>query len=293
MRLSHTSISIDVSHRVLLISRYPLRRELGDGVRGRCWNARLSQHSQVLDPRALTFSTNDRLTENELLALLETRNLPLPVDLRCVTEGLSTFKWLARFQSASNAALVCSELALGEPLWSFDLAMDYALCADEECPPWPNGPVEQSYGHETQSALVRDRRPSAATLHPGSADTGYWSGSSAGYSARVRSGSSGSGFASSQYGSDASNEGRARTPMSATAGSTSRRRFPRKENHYPCRAADCDKTFDRAGERKKHERIHEPPETWKNQCTECGKRFLESKDLTRHLRTHKGKDASQ
>ncbi|KAF7186543.1 hypothetical protein HII31_12101 [Pseudocercospora fuligena] len=65
-----------------------------------------------------------------------------------------------------------------------------------------------------------------------------------------------------------------------------RKRMPKVEGAYPCR--HCEKPFDRAGDRTKHEAIHEPKRRSSHICGECDKTFAYPKDLRRHTeRLHK------
>ena len=66
--------------------------------------------------------------------------------------------------------------------------------------------------------------------------------------------------------------------------SKKRRRLERVENGFPC--PSCDKVFDRASERKKHEQAHQPDLTSRFQCSLCGKGFRYPKDLRRHYKVH-------
>lgn len=69
--------------------------------------------------------------------------------------------------------------------------------------------------------------------------------------------------------------------------SKKRRRLERVENGFPCHY--CNKIFDRASERTKHEQAHQPNLTSRHPCPVCGKGFRYPKDLRRHSRTHDNK----
>lgn len=66
------------------------------------------------------------------------------------------------------------------------------------------------------------------------------------------------------------------------------KRLPKKENGFQCRFSDCQKLFDRACDRKKHEKRHEPKESHPYHCSwqGCDKTFIYPKDLKRHEKVH-------
>nr|POE48998.1 zinc finger protein 718 [Quercus suber] len=66
-----------------------------------------------------------------------------------------------------------------------------------------------------------------------------------------------------------------------------RRRLPASTAGYTCRAEDCNRTFNRAGDRTKHERIHFPnAQSHPYECKRCSKTFMYPKDLRRHEAIH-------
>lgn len=69
-----------------------------------------------------------------------------------------------------------------------------------------------------------------------------------------------------------------------TSASKKRRRLERIENGFPCHY--CDKLYDRASERTKHEQAHQPNLTSRFSCPVCGKGFRYPKDLRRHSKVH-------
>lgn len=66
--------------------------------------------------------------------------------------------------------------------------------------------------------------------------------------------------------------------------SKKRRRLERSENGFPCHY--CEKLFNRASERTKHEQAHQPKLTSRHPCPVCGKGFRYPKDLRRHSKVH-------
>ena len=70
------------------------------------------------------------------------------------------------------------------------------------------------------------------------------------------------------------------------------KRLPKKERGFPCRFSDCLTTFDRACDRRKHEKRHEPKDSHPYRCwfEHCNKTFLYPKDLRRHERIHNRKE---
>ena len=61
-----------------------------------------------------------------------------------------------------------------------------------------------------------------------------------------------------------------------------RGREARDPGGYPCRQTTCKKVFDRAGDRRKHEFVHEPESKRRYPCDLCLKAFRYPKDLRRH-----------
>ncbi|EME41812.1 hypothetical protein DOTSEDRAFT_103210, partial [Dothistroma septosporum NZE10] len=55
---------------------------------------------------------------------------------------------------------------------------------------------------------------------------------------------------------------------------------------FPCQSQGCEKVFDRAGDRTKHEKYHYQGRP--NVCMRCGKGFHFPKDLRRHMIVHSG-----
>ena len=72
--------------------------------------------------------------------------------------------------------------------------------------------------------------------------------------------------------------------VSSSSSSKKRRRLERVENGFPCHY--CEKLFDRASERTKHEQAHQPNLTSRFPCPVCGKGFRYPKDLRRHSKVH-------
>lgn len=321
MGLSHMSIHSSGSTRRLLVSKYKLSKDVLAPSIDRIWNPKTIPFGAAeLDPRIIAVSSQPLVTEQSLLLLLASKSLPSPLE---VSESLvpnikpSETLLSARFQTATDAAEVLTALTdlkdqicslLGNPNFSYVLHTH----SDDT-----GGGSQHALGPQDITAChmgLNSRNSSSTGLERQSRDldTGYWSSSSrmsmssnhlnlpsfteSSPVSLHRSSSLGSGFACSQYASDASMESASFPAASYSApsaeGSRShRRRLPKNKDHYACRAQDCNKTFDRAGERKKHERIHQPPETWPHCCPGCNKRFLERKDLVRHSMSHSGDDA--
>ncbi|KAK3691469.1 hypothetical protein LTR37_018666 [Vermiconidia calcicola] len=71
-----------------------------------------------------------------------------------------------------------------------------------------------------------------------------------------------------------------------------RRRIQRATAGFPCRYERCEKAFDRASERTKHEQAHQPEYRNRYQCTHCIKGFRYPKDLRRHQKIHDDADTN-
>ncbi|KAF2159387.1 hypothetical protein M409DRAFT_60853 [Zasmidium cellare ATCC 36951] len=78
--------------------------------------------------------------------------------------------------------------------------------------------------------------------------------------------------------------------IASTSQTTSRkRRLPYSLSGYQCSHPSCTKTFDHAGDCRKHEKIHEDRS---HICEICGKTFLYPKDVRRHCQNvHKWKES--
>lgn len=63
-------------------------------------------------------------------------------------------------------------------------------------------------------------------------------------------------------------------------------RLPKITGGYPCSKSDCSKVFDRAGDRAKHQRTHQPRDSYAHQYSSCERRFMYAKDLKRHQTVH-------
>jgi len=60
----------------------------------------------------------------------------------------------------------------------------------------------------------------------------------------------------------------------------------------PC-GSRCGRAFDRACDRRKHEKIHQPQQARPHPCDTCSKRFWYPKDLKRHAKLHEHKAGLQ
>lgn len=83
-----------------------------------------------------------------------------------------------------------------------------------------------------------------------------------------------------------------RMSMWSNVSHTKKRRLPRNEDGYPCDFLGCFKTFDRQCDLRQHKRSHEPKETLPYPCELCDKRFPYPKDLKRHEKACRSKNAS-
>ena len=63
-------------------------------------------------------------------------------------------------------------------------------------------------------------------------------------------------------------------------------RLPKIEGGFPCRYPLCHKVYDRACDRRKHEKRHDSKDSYPHQCSECDKAFLCPKDVRRHAKVH-------
>ncbi|KAK4502163.1 hypothetical protein PRZ48_005588 [Zasmidium cellare] len=79
------------------------------------------------------------------------------------------------------------------------------------------------------------------------------------------------------------------TDTSTLASNSRKRRLPYSPSGYQCSHPSCTKTFDHAGDCRKHEKIHEDRS---HICEICGKTFLYPKDVRRHCQNvHKWKES--
>lgn len=69
--------------------------------------------------------------------------------------------------------------------------------------------------------------------------------------------------------------------LASSASQRKRKRLEKLHGGYPCRF-QCNKTFDRASERNKHEQAHQPAYTNRYPCNICQRGFRYPKDLRRH-----------
>ncbi|KAK3711483.1 hypothetical protein LTR37_009662 [Vermiconidia calcicola] len=81
-------------------------------------------------------------------------------------------------------------------------------------------------------------------------------------------------------------EGKEQKDSTDVAVPCKRRRVQRATAGFPCRYERCEKAFDRASERTKHEQAHQPEYRNRHQCTQCIKGFRYPKDLRRHQKIH-------
>ncbi|XP_050067396.1 zinc finger protein 431-like [Anopheles maculipalpis] len=63
---------------------------------------------------------------------------------------------------------------------------------------------------------------------------------------------------------------------------------PTKSNNNRWYCDTCDKSFSQPQTLRRHSRIHDQTGSSKIDCERCGRQFLRSDDLTRHMRTHTG-----
>lgn len=256
MGLSHMSVGTDASRKVL-VSRHRLcsyPNESSD----RSWNYKAAaQDSCELDANVLGFLSwfkRSCMTEEDLTTRLHLSGLPTPSHMWTCSFLYPGDCLSAQFSSAAAAA----EVMTAVPQLDLDSSVVVNYTFRKGRP--------EVYQGQTTSRIARPPTP-----------------------ARSNSTSRGSGFSSDVCYSDASNASFASAmsndDMLPEYPTVRRRRYPKSKDHYACRAPDCEKAFDRAGDRTKHERIHQQPHTWPHGCDECGKRFIDKKDLVRHAKS--------
>lgn len=321
MGLSHMSFGTE-SLRKVLISKYRISRPWTQ-LSERCWNPKTVMKEGEIDLRVIGITSVPCMTWEVLGTSLRLSGLPLPSNATCAAlKGQINDVLIALFDTAAHAAKVMAaipELGFQTPVtanyiinqsrlqWS-SMAWQYTNMGSHlvklgtpATPPLPTTSSnaahkdlsEEPKSHQSsQQAGLGDY--SSALSQSDMRTLKAWRQTSRVPQpvtpARSNSTSLGSGFNSDTWTSDASNGSFSTSAMSnddmpPEFPTVRRRRFPKSKDHYLCRAPDCERTFDRAGDRKKHERIHQQPHTWPHGCEECGKRFIDKKDLVRHAKS--------
>ena len=76
---------------------------------------------------------------------------------------------------------------------------------------------------------------------------------------------------------------------SAPPGFIGRQRLPSAHRGYHCIGSECSRTFNQAGQLRKHyKRKHLPASERPFGCDVCPRRFTDKKDLRRHMKVHAG-----
>lgn len=250
----------------------------------------------MLDPNMDSFHVSNVLQGADIAAPLKTTMDYYEMDMNGFT--ISVAKAFAIFASSEDAAMALLALDGTTPNWnSFTIEGDYVrfpagfnfndalLDAFDTLPEAIRLAQVSAEESKRDRAIATGSAPQSEsdsdddTLHSSSlaiARRAPYDGPSAASSLSMDAGYASAGSARSAAISDHSD----------TSTSRKRKRVPKVAGGFPCRDHGCDKIFDRAGDRTKHEKYHS--EGRPNVCTRCGKGFHFPKDLRRHMIVHSG-----
>nr|POF04471.1 zinc finger protein zic 2-b [Quercus suber] len=289
LQLNHVTLGKG-KDRSVLVSKKRISPTLNGRPRPRCWNrtARPTEEYDVILPEQISISgVSCQTTMEQLVSSLASQASSAPLRTDWLNSGGHLIACLD-FATPEDAAMVVSAVASFAVMEPSTLKATYRTAKITQAvyePTQPTQPTQQPLSSPTgsmhQTPMKRPISMRRGSEQFASLDT-----------LSIYSSSKHSTQASSVDPAGYTSGDSATTMRSVYSGHSSlrpsrRRRLPASTAGYMCRADDCTRTFNRAGDRTKHERVHFPnAQSHPYECKRCSKTFMYPKDLRRHEAIH-------